>query len=279
MVFMSSTLSASGIYQIVNLSNGKMYIGSTKCFKERFYGHKLELNNNNHSNSYLQNSWNKYGEHNFKFEIIELVSNLNLLQEREQFWLDKTKSFERLIGYNILPYAFNSQGYTHSNESKLKMSISNKGNRNSSKISKEDVFSIRLLLRDTDLTKTEIANLFNVNKSNIISISKNQTWKDVVITFNDNLSNEYLQKVKEIKTNRKPKKNSKKLDQENVKTIKLLLRDTKLTQHEISKLFGVSLFCISNIKCNKTWSDVIINSNDDLDFYYLDMSKYIIERR
>jgi predicted XRE-type DNA-binding protein len=134
-------------------------------------------------------------------------------------------------------------------------------------------------LRDTDLTKTEIANLFNVNKSNIISISKNQTWKDVVITFNDNLSNEYLQKVKEIKTNRKPKKNSKKLDQENVKTIKLLLRDTKLTQHEISKLFGVSLFCISNIKCNKTWSDVIINSNDDLDFYYLDMSKYIIERR
>ncbi len=36
-----------GIYMIMNLVNGKFYIGSSKNIKNRFWGHKGSLNNNN----------------------------------------------------------------------------------------------------------------------------------------------------------------------------------------------------------------------------------------
>ncbi|QIW88501.1 hypothetical protein [Pseudanabaena phage PA-SR01] len=46
----------SGIYQIINKENGKIYIGSTLNFKMRFRGHKSELRRGIHGNAHLQNS-------------------------------------------------------------------------------------------------------------------------------------------------------------------------------------------------------------------------------
>ena len=60
------------IYQIKNLVNSKIYIGSTQHdFLKRKGEHTCELKGNYHFNSHLQSAWNKYGEQNFKFEIIE----------------------------------------------------------------------------------------------------------------------------------------------------------------------------------------------------------------
>jgi len=55
-------LNVSGIYKIINLKNNKIYIGSSICIIKRWYHHKYHLINNNHSNCYLQNAWNKYGQ-------------------------------------------------------------------------------------------------------------------------------------------------------------------------------------------------------------------------
>lgn len=61
----------TGIYKIVNQVNGKMYVGKTKTtFKKRWYAHKYELRRGNYGCRILQRAWNKYGEENFKFEII-----------------------------------------------------------------------------------------------------------------------------------------------------------------------------------------------------------------
>jgi predicted GIY-YIG superfamily endonuclease len=38
----------SGVYAIVNTLNGKKYVGSTKCFKERFAEHRSQLRKGNH---------------------------------------------------------------------------------------------------------------------------------------------------------------------------------------------------------------------------------------
>ena len=46
----------SGVYAIVNTLNGKKYVGSTKCFKERFAEHRSQLRKGNHKNVHLQNS-------------------------------------------------------------------------------------------------------------------------------------------------------------------------------------------------------------------------------
>lgn len=51
----------SGIYKILNIKNGKFYIGSSNNIKVRWSQHKTLLKNNKHENKYLQNAWNKYG--------------------------------------------------------------------------------------------------------------------------------------------------------------------------------------------------------------------------
>lgn len=79
-----------------------IYIGSSVNIYKRWSNHCWQLRNNKHSNRYLQNAWNKYGEQNFKFEILELCDPIKQF-ELEQDYLNKFKPFARLNnGYNIL---------------------------------------------------------------------------------------------------------------------------------------------------------------------------------
>lgn len=90
----------TGVYEIKNKINGKRYIGSTSInFNKRLVHHLNELRRNNHKNVYLQNSWNKYGEYNFEFNILEVVDKCRTL-EVEQSYLDTLKP-----EYNINPLA------------------------------------------------------------------------------------------------------------------------------------------------------------------------------
>lgn len=96
----------SGVYIIKNLVNGKVYIGSSIDIYNRWKTHKYGLKNNKHINQHLQNSWNKYGENNFDFSILEETSKLKTtLIEKEQKYIDLYESFERQKGYNINPVA------------------------------------------------------------------------------------------------------------------------------------------------------------------------------
>jgi len=87
----------SGIYQIRNIINNKVYIGSTSKFKSRKASHFGHLRFGDHSNKYLQNAWNKYGEEKFVFEILEETENhTSALENREQYWYEfKEKLSER----------------------------------------------------------------------------------------------------------------------------------------------------------------------------------------
>lgn len=89
-----------GVYKITNLINGKLYVGSSNNIYKRWDQHKDKLSNKQHGNVHLQSAWNKYGGHNFKFEIIEECSP-EMQFEREQFYLDTLHPFET-NGYNIV---------------------------------------------------------------------------------------------------------------------------------------------------------------------------------
>jgi len=97
----------SGVYAITNLENDKIYVGSTKDFKERWYIHRRSLNLGTHYNKYLQRSWNKHGEDMFEFSILEYVNNLDDLHLVEQFWMDKYREGGKEL-YNIGKYADNA---------------------------------------------------------------------------------------------------------------------------------------------------------------------------
>jgi len=98
--------------------NSKIYVGSTtRLFCQRIGDHKSNLRNNKHSNIHLQRAFNKYGEENFKFEILEEYPN-DVLVSMEQFWINMLNSYK--LGYNRNPNARNSYGIKRSQECKDK---------------------------------------------------------------------------------------------------------------------------------------------------------------
>lgn len=118
----------SGIYKIINKVNGKYYVGSSlnmnRGYKSRWNRHKKTLRNNTHINEYLQNAWNKYGESNFDFIMVEYVEPIkSKLLEVEQKYLDIAKT-EQHKCYNL---CFLSIGGGHRLSIRKKLSERNKG--------------------------------------------------------------------------------------------------------------------------------------------------------
>jgi group I intron endonuclease len=81
-----------GIYRIKNLKNKKCYYGSSKNIEKRWRTHLNNLKNGKHHNAHLQRSWDKYGEDNFVFELVEECDETILL-ELEQKYLDLNPEF------------------------------------------------------------------------------------------------------------------------------------------------------------------------------------------
>ena len=114
-----------GIYKIYNMKNKKCYVGSSVNLRKRWGEHLWMLRGNYHFNQHLQRAWNKYGEAEFEFIVLERVEEEEYLVEREQLWINLLNSYEE--GYNILPHAGNSLGYTHTEETRRKISMAHRG--------------------------------------------------------------------------------------------------------------------------------------------------------
>jgi len=149
----------SGIYRIINSVNGNIYIGSSVDLIRRRKQHFIALLNNKHFNNHLQSAYNKYGECNFEFEVIENIDFCEDLQEklleREQYYLDLLKP-----EYNICRIA-GSFGMQQTEETKHKISNSTKG----VKKSKEHAENIRNAQRGKNLTEEHRKKLSDSEKN------------------------------------------------------------------------------------------------------------------
>jgi group I intron endonuclease len=106
---------ACGIYCILNLSDGKVYVGSSDDIAGRFRGHLYCLRHNKHHSPHLQAAWNRDGADNFIFFMIEDTS-VNSLYVREQHYIDKLNACNDAFGYNVLVQAGSNRGHKFSQE-------------------------------------------------------------------------------------------------------------------------------------------------------------------
>ncbi len=138
----------NGVYVILNTINGKMYVGSSagkRGFSDRWSTHRFELRNNKHHSPKLQNAWNKYGESNFYFCILEICAPVDAVSV-EQYYIDLFKPYTN-IGYNILSIAGSSLGHKHSQATRDKIRRNQLGelnNRFGTKHTPETINQMRL---------------------------------------------------------------------------------------------------------------------------------------
>ena len=116
-----------GIYRIFNKITGDFYVGSTTVsFSARWSAHRSSFKRNKGC-PILQNAWKKYGEVNFEFEILEILTHKELVIPREQFYLDFLKP-----KYNCCPIAGNQTGRKYTPEQRLNASIIHKNEKDNS---------------------------------------------------------------------------------------------------------------------------------------------------
>lgn len=105
-----------GIYEIRNIVNDKVYVGSSCNIIIRFNEHKRQLRNNNHHNIKLQRAYNKYGKDAFIFTVLYEVETSEGLKNEEQKLLDLVFKDKGKV-YNIAIDAIApTRGLKHSQE-------------------------------------------------------------------------------------------------------------------------------------------------------------------
>lgn len=100
-----TSLANGGIYAIRNTVNGHSYVGQASHFTTRFQHHRWHLQRGTHHSQPLQRAWRKYDPCAFVFDVLERVTDSNLLIEREQHWIDALRP-----EYNVAPVAGSSLG-------------------------------------------------------------------------------------------------------------------------------------------------------------------------
>jgi group I intron endonuclease len=107
-------LKLGGIYTITSKHNGNRYVGSTTHFAKRWNEHRHQLRQNKHHSQYLQNHFNKYGEDDIVFAVVEIVNKHDLSSEQfkdlllkiEQTYLDNWNECQ----FNVSKLAASSLG-------------------------------------------------------------------------------------------------------------------------------------------------------------------------
>ncbi len=79
------------IYKITNTVTGKIYIGKDEKSRANYFG----------SGKLIRRSIDKYGMENHKKEVLEEVLDRQTLQEREKYWINELKTYDKSVGYNI----------------------------------------------------------------------------------------------------------------------------------------------------------------------------------
>jgi group I intron endonuclease len=234
-----------GVYKIINLLNDKLYVGSAMDLRHRKANHFSQLKLNKHINTHLQNAFNKYGEENFRFEIIEYVEEKEKLIEREQYWIDYYNVCNQKYGYNINPNAKSSLGKKYSEEAKKNISIGLKNSK-------------RIVTLETRKKMSEARKGMKFSADHARKLGDSRRGRKH--------SEESKQKIKQGREGKYIGQNAgnAKLSEQDVMEIKKILIEKKFKIREIASMFKVCEGTIEKIKYNEIWTHVIYKEDKDV---------------
>lgn len=242
----------SGIYEIRNIINNKVYIGSSKDVYERWKKHKNDLKNHNHHSEHLQHAWNKYGEKNFKFSIIEKCQ-FNDLIIREQYYIDYYKSSECDYGYNMSKIA-GRPCLTKEQLSKMSKSLSEKFKGENcwcNIYSEEQILSLIKDLKTGNYSYKQLSDIHKISYDIVASVASHSSWK--YLTKNIDFPKPKISTRKNVK-----------LSENDIKRI-ITLIFSGYQNKDIADMYSVHPKTISDIRNHKTWthltSDIIFQKS------------------
>lgn len=164
---------ASGVYIIQNIINGKCYVGSSYNIRKRLFWHSNMLENNNHPNKKLQNSYNKHSKINFIFiPLLNCPKEYNHILE--QWVMDKS---DYNCWYNIAKDCLKpNRGLKLTQEQKDKISDCNKGKKWNDK-QKQNLKNRLLDIKQQDLESFKNKRLNNFKNKGVNEGSQNGNSK------------------------------------------------------------------------------------------------------
>lgn len=198
-----------GVYRIICLPSGRIYIGSSVSMKKRFSEHRSALRYSRHHSLLLQRAWNKHGPDAFKFEPI-LICSPDDRHFYEQRAIDAFDASNPVVGMNRSAVAVGSPpsrsfaGRAHSDASRALISerlkgrsVWNKGVPSANKgvprsdndkqkireakraggsISMDIARAMRAVRKETGATAQKIADQFGASLSVTFRVLRNVAW-------------------------------------------------------------------------------------------------------
>jgi group I intron endonuclease len=176
-----------GIYRWVNNINDKCYIGSSSNLGTRlsiYFSQKQMLNKLKISKSIIYEALLKHGYDSFSLEILEYC-NINILIEREQYYINKYKS-----EYNILKAANSRLGLKHSIETRILMSLK-KRDINHNLYGKTPCFETRKRISESSKSAIRINKPKIIRLETRLKLSLNSNGIRIKVFKNNKLFKEY----------------------------------------------------------------------------------------
>src|SRR6185436_10494174 len=113
-------MNRSGIYAIRHIESGRCYVGSTVCFRTRWFGHRRHLGDKKHTSLELQKDWDEHGAAAFEFVVLEELPYhaRETFTAREQYHIDAQAVTVYNTRKRVDPHGY---GWSHTEEAKAKM--------------------------------------------------------------------------------------------------------------------------------------------------------------
>jgi len=253
-----------GIYKILNRTTGKFYIGSSsRSIEGRWIEHLSGLRRNSHYNPRLQRAWNKYGEEDFDFIVLEEVKDKKQVVVREQYYLDYYTCYNKKIGYNICPTANSRLGYIHTEETKQKISKAHKGREFSEETRNKMSKSAKKKPPVSEETRRKMSEAQKGRAAWNLGVSTPEEVRKKISAANKGrpshrkgktLPEEVKEKLKEAAKKGEDSVRAK-LTWEQVRQIRELYSSGNIGHRPLAQMFNVSRDCVRKIIKNQTWKE------------------------